>query len=387
MQRIILTLLASWFSMGFTACGSEADSLPPVSPDPPTATLYDWEKNRTELASSTDMVLLYGGGHHRNPYEWTKERLSPYVKYVDTEGTSHWLFDSFLFLEIMDKGEGGANKMFAKGYYLESADQTDWTNLINYYFQSDKGIGALDKCISDASTVLGTPPQKRQIIISIPEPIVYQHPEQTSSSTTYWGKINSRLLNFANTEDRVAACKWFIDQVRARFNEQQYQNVELAGFYWLAEKATDTRSILNEVADYLHNLKYSFNWIPYFGADGYNQWKSFGFDYTYFQPNYFFNEATPQSRLEDACNKAMQYDMNMEIEFDDDALESRGKAYKLKDYMRIFKEKGIWEKKRLAYYQGSYSLLVLKNSSNAADKQLYHDFCKFVISRPIRASH
>lgn len=388
MKRTLLTLLISWIATGFMACENEDLPVPsfpkPEIPELPAEAIYDWEMNRTNILSSTDMVLLYGGGHHRSPYEWDKERLKAYVTYVDTDQKSHWLFDSFLFLEIMDKGEGGANKMFAKGYKLESANQTDWTNLIDYYFQSEKGIGALDRCIGEAKSSMGNPKKKHQIIISIPEPIMYQHPEQATSSSTYWGQINNKTLDFSIVADRIAACQWFIDRVRARFNEKRYENVELAGFYWLAEKATDTRNILNTVANYLSDLKYSFNWIPYYGADGYNQWDSFGFNYAYFQPNYFFSDQTPLSRLEDACSKALQYNMNMELEFDDDALESRGRAYKLRDYMQVFKDRGIWEKKRLAYYQGSNSLLVLKNSSNAADRQLYHDFCKFVITRPIR---
>ncbi|UVV54349.1 DUF4855 domain-containing protein [Bacteroides thetaiotaomicron] len=121
----------------------------------PVVEFYDWEKNRTELLTSTDMVLLYGGGHHRTPYTWDKERVSSYIRYVDTDNQSHWLFDSFLFLEIMDTGTGGANKMFAKGYNLESANQADWTKLIDYYFQSETGIGALDASVKEASAILG----------------------------------------------------------------------------------------------------------------------------------------------------------------------------------------------------------------------------------------
>ena len=119
-----------------------------------------------------------------------------YIRYVDTDNQSHWLFDSFLFLEIMDTGTGGANKMFAKGYNLESANQADWTKLIDYYFQSETGIGALDASVKEASAILGTPRQKRQIVISIPEPIVYQHPEQASSSTSIGGKLITRRLTF-----------------------------------------------------------------------------------------------------------------------------------------------------------------------------------------------
>jgi hypothetical protein len=352
-----------------------------------TTELYDWEKGRTGIISSTDMVLLYGGGHHRNPYEWNKNRIEAYVKYVDTEQNPHWMFDSFLFLEIMDQGETGANKMFANGYGLESANKTDWTNLINYYFQSETGIGALDACIKEAISVLGVPRQKRQIVISIPEPIVYQNPRLSTSSTQYWGMIDGKTLNFLDSNDRIKACQWYIDQVRIKFNEKKYQYIELAGFYWLAEKATDTRTILNTVATYLNKMNYSFNWIPYYGADGYNQWHSLGFNYAYFQPNYFFNEATPDSRLNDACQKALDNNINMEIEFDDNALDSRGKAYRLRNYMSVFKEYGIWEKKRLAYYQGGAALSSLKNATNTADTQLYHEFCSFVISRPIRSSN
>lgn len=389
---IFIFLLCSVCTTLF-ACQEENHTVPVLPPgnkpeiEDPVVEFYDWEENRSDILASTDMVLLYGGGHHRTPYTWDEERLNAYVKYLDTEQNSHWLFDSFLFLEIMDTGEGGANKMFAKGYNQESANQEDWTKLIDYYFQSKTGIGALDACVQKASSVLGAPLQKRRIIISIPEPIVYQHPEQASSSTRYWGKIDNQTLDFSKSADRIKACKWYIDRVRAKFNEKKYQHVELAGFYWLAEKATDTRDILNAVAIYLNKLKYSFNWIPYYSADGYNQWKSLGFNYAYFQPNYFFNESVPDSRLEDACRKALACDMHMELEFDDNALSSRGKAYRLKNYMNAFKEYGIWEKKRLAYYQGSSSLLVLKNSGNKADTELYHEFCKFVISRPIRNSH
>ncbi|KAA6351755.1 hypothetical protein EZS27_000880 [termite gut metagenome] len=374
------------------ACGEDEARPIPTYPgtgdtDDLTTELYDWEKNRKEIIGSTDMVLLYGGGHHRNPHEWDKSRLNPYVKYVDTGGTSHWMFDSFLFLEIMDQGEMGANKMFANGYGLESANKTDWNNLINYYFQSNTGIGALDASIGEAISVLGSPQQKRQIVLCIPEPIVYQHPGQSTSSTKYWGMVDNKTLDFLNPNDRIKACQWYIDQVRAKFNEKKYQHVELAGFYWIAEKATDTRTILNKIATYLNKMNYSFNWIPYYGADGYNQWNSLGFNYAYLQPNYFFNESVPDSRLRDACQQALDNNMNMELEFDDNALASRGKSYRLRNYMDVFKEYRIWEKKRLAYYQGGASLLALKNSGNTADTQLYHEFCTFVISRPIRSSH
>ena len=124
MKRILFILFLCCIGSGLAACQDEDHTVPtlPSGNDPeindPVVEFYDWEKNRTELLTSTDMVLLYGGGHHRTPYTWDKERVSSYIRYVDTDNQSHWLFDSFLFLEIMDTGTGGANKMFAKGYNL-----------------------------------------------------------------------------------------------------------------------------------------------------------------------------------------------------------------------------------------------------------------------------
>jgi hypothetical protein len=371
--------------LGLIGCGNNEPNLiyVPVEDQTEETITYSWEKERTKILNSTDMVLIYGGGHHRTPYRWDMGRLNSYVIYTDKKEQTHYLFDSFLFIEFLDGGSGG-NKIFATGYGTVAATQSDWNDLINYWFEADKQIGALDKCIREASTVLGKPKYKHQIVICIPEPIVHQNPNQMSSTTKYWGEVNGVMLDFSVTEDRVKACKWFINRVRAKFNEMKYQYVDLAGFYWLAEESTHTKEILTPIATYLNGLKYSFNWIPYFAATGYDQWKSYGFNYAYLQPNYFFNASTPYSRLGNACQRADNYDMDLELEFDEDVLAGRGKAGKLRDYMAVFKEKGVWQKKRIAYYQGNEALWALKNSINKDDQELYHDFCNFVVSRSLR---
>ena len=62
--------------------------------------VYDWEKNRKEVLQSTDMVLCYSGASNRAV--WNKDLMSNYVVYKDQQNKKHWLFDSFLFLEILD---------------------------------------------------------------------------------------------------------------------------------------------------------------------------------------------------------------------------------------------------------------------------------------------
>lgn len=380
-------LLISLFC--FSMC-SKGDDL--IIDPPPTEgetededSIYTWESERQAILESTDMVLIYGGGHHRDPYEWNQERISPYVTYVDESGEEHWFFDSFLFLEIMDSGDSGSGTMFATGYGLKSATQREWQRLADYYFQSYTGLGALNRSIEEAVQRIGEPDKKRQVVICIPEPIATANPSESGATSKYWGSLkNGQMLDFSKDADRIAACKWYIDYVREKFDEKQYKNLELAGFYWVAEHSAQSATILDDISEYLNSYKYSLNWIPYYGAQGYNYWKTYGFNYAYYQPNYFFNEATPLSQLENACKLAIQYDMDMELEFDANALAANKRGYRLENYMKVFKEFGIWENKRLAYYEGGGGLLWLKNSIDPEDQKLYHEFCHFVIERPLR---
>ena len=81
MKRSLFILFLCCIGSGLAACQDEDHTVPtlPSENDPeindPVVEFYDWEKNRTELLTSTDMVLLYGGGHHRTPYTWDKERV------------------------------------------------------------------------------------------------------------------------------------------------------------------------------------------------------------------------------------------------------------------------------------------------------------------------
>lgn len=385
-------LCAGMVALLAAACEKPAKEIPTwrFDPEESPSTPVEGDPGRETLPDYTDMVLLYGGGHHRNPYHWNKDIASDYVVWTDPKGQSHWLFDSFLLLEFMDPATGGGSgHTFITGYqyngsYMPSATQKDWQMLADYYFKDGAGIDAIEKAVAQAATTLGAPPSKRKIIIGIPEPIVLENSASGTGTSTYWGEIDGVRLDFSRNTDRVNAVKWYIDTVRKNFYSREWKYVELAGFYWVAEKSTHTSDIISSVAAYLDGLKYTFNWIPYFRAEGFNRWKMYGFNRAYLQPNYFFSEDVPYSRLTEACDLALEYGMGMEVEFDGNAQAGYGRGYRLRDYMTVFKDKGVWEKCRLAYYQGAWAVRWLKTSSHAEDKALYHDFCEFVTTRPVR---
>ncbi len=354
----------------------------------PEENLYEFEKAHKDITAPSDLVLIYGGSAHRQPVDFLESSAIDYVSYKDRSGESHWLFDGMLFLEFMDAGGPYDNKTFVTGYqyngeYLPSADKSYWERLADYYFKEGVNLDAVESAIRKVSSAVGNPPSKRKIIIGIPEPITWEYSNTSSGTTAYWGELDGRTLDFSVNEDRVAACRWYIDRIRANFASKEYEYIDLVGFYWVAERASYTDKVMPEIAEYLNSMNYSFNWIPYYNADGSTAWKSYGFNYAYLQPNYFFNDVD-YSRLTNACNTAELYGMGMEMEFDGNALASNGRGYKLRDYMKAFRENGVWENSILAYYQGSYALKWLKDSDIREDVDLYNDFCEFVITRPVR---
>ena len=349
------------------------------------------EDPRREIVSPTDMVLLYGGNRARTPYTWTSDRLMDYVSYVDREGKWHWLFDGFLLLELKTESKT-RSVCFASGYRswdgepLPSATKADWEKLLDYYFASTSGLSSIETAVEKSVKQLGEPPRKRMVVMSIPEPILRESWSDASSSSVYWGEVDGTQMDFSLTPHRNQACKWFVDSVISRFGKKNFKYLELTGFYWLPEDCGSTSDLIGQVASYVNDMGYSLNWIPYYHAEGYTRWKSFGFNYAYYQPNYFFYDV-PESRVATACTEAAQHGLAMELEFDSDALASVGKGNRLRSYMSAFRKYGAWESQNMAYYQGGWAVRDLKESAVEEDNDLYHDFCEFVITRPIRDSH
>jgi hypothetical protein len=374
-----ISFLALYFSIvmaGLVACSPNQEQ--PAGDEVEDTGSYPWEAGRKSLLPVTDMVLIYGGGEHRN-VTWNKDHFIPYVSYTDRASSEQSLFDGFLFLEFIN-GKQGAPRIFATGYNGEPASKTDWMALVDYYFQPGIAIGALDQCIDEAEQRLKTG-MKRKIVIVLPEPITAgpnsNYPELP---VNYWGEVEGIPLDFTRDNDRITACQWYIDYVRKQFNEANFQHLELAGFYWLAEESLYTRSILSGVAAYLNQWKYSFNWIPYWKTEpDYYEWKSLKFSYAYLQPNYFFNETTPYSRLTEACTVARQYDLDLELEFDDRVFVNKGnRGSRLREYMQAFEANNMLPTKRIAYYQDTDALYQLYHAVNEQDINLFHDFCAFV---------
>ncbi|WP_290541000.1 DUF4855 domain-containing protein [Alistipes sp.] len=372
----------------------------------PASSMYPWESERDGLPTFTDLVLCYGGSHHRIPFRWDKERFAPMVSYTDPDGKEQWLFDAFLFIEFQDTpGSDNRNYAYMTGLLREngfSAGKRQWQELIDYWFQGSSGFEALDQAIAEAAQRLGTPPSKRKVVMTLPDPILHRVFDKKGNgsgdpaSTVYWGELEGRTQDFSNSEHRVAACKWYINEVRRRFDQGKFRNIELAGFYILSEEIAtpdegwdyelkQTDKVIPHVAAYLHSLNESLSWIPYNRAAGYTKWKEMGVDYAYMQPNYFWK---PELSLERFFADIRQHGLNMEFELDENVFNGKAdcEAYRkrFRQYLSEARKQGIYGSRPLSYYQGTNAFYDLSRSQSPEEQALYHEFCQFVINNPMR---
>lgn len=326
------------------------------------------DKTERKYTHPTDMVLIYDGGAHRK-IKKDNDYFAPYVSLEKEEKTHDWLFDGYLFLEITNgKGRG-----FASYYEKQGARKLEWKELVDNYFREGNAIMALNERIEEVKHQVEEGVfKKRKVVLCLPEPI----PNQKD-----WGEYNNKTLDFSRTEDRLTACKWYVDYAEEVFEKSGVENLDLVGFYWIAEEATNSRLLAGGVASYIHRKGYNFYWIPYFFADGYSEWRALSFDQAYYQPNYFFKNTTPMTQLEEACIRAKKNKMSLEMEFDESALKKYGNGSRMKDYILIFEKHEIWETMDVAYYQGDNAFYKLFHSDVEEDNNLYMSLANIIAER------
>lgn len=313
----------------------------------------------------SDLALIYQGGTHR--MAWTRDQLKPYVFRTDAGGFE-WLFDGFLFIEFKDN----IGTEYAEGYGFKPAGKQQWLWLLNRNFEKGKAISALNSLLDSLAQKGKRPVRKRKVVLTIPEPI---------KSNTNWGKINGRRLNFSSNADRIAACKWYIDQALAMWQKSGFKHIELAGFYWVAERDFDAQTVLPAVSAKVKSKGKRFFWIPYYGAKGAGNWKTLGFDVAYQQPNYFFKLNTPRKILTGAIDFARNNQMAVEMEFDKRVITEDGFRKKFSDYLDEFEKAGAISNSPVAYYDGGGAWYEMSLQKNAKVKQLVNRLADIIAER------
>ena len=388
---------------------------------------------RTEILTFADLDLLSGGISDKTPNTWDEYRLKPHVTFTDENGQEQWLHEAFLLIGGEDSNRNMILCIDSGGQ--RSANQEAWTDFADYWLKDGGVVDVLDQTIANAESRIGRPSFRHKVVITMPDPIMLEYFTDKSSSTTYWGKVHDRTLDFSDTADQILAYQWYINYVIESWEKLMPHNVDLAGFYILSEilvakpdgwnyKYKRWDKILPPVSSYLHSMKYGLYWIPYYQADGYDMTEELGIDYAWMQPNKYWDY--PEKKQKKSWNwvfSAMNtYGLGMEIEFEGSHGESGWSQYEegiprtsssiletvrtnndaqgtqkgkpnpqatrnkalLREYMDEFKKAGYYGKARIATYSGTDAMYELATSPDEADRQMYLEYCKFIVENPLR---
>ncbi|MGH8024404.1 MAG: DUF4855 domain-containing protein [Limisphaerales bacterium] len=324
---------------------------------------------QSDPSKPTDLMLIYQGGVQRP--QWTVRRFAPYVTYVDPKtGKEQWLYDGFLFIEFQD----GRGHTYEEHSNLKPANKEQWAWLLRRNFAKNDGVPNLEKAVEAAVARIGRPVRRRQVVLTLPTP----QPAQTD-----WGDLDGRPLDFHKKADRLAACNWYLDAALRQWKELAPKELDLAGFYWVAEQVPSPGEGLPDMARLAHARGKEFFWIPYWQPKSrLADWKSFGFDEAWLQPNYFFHPTLSTRRLQDACDFARAHGMGLEMEFDSRMItdppvfEPRFHAY-----LDAFARNDVQERAAMAWYEGGGALYSLASSKNPKYRGDYDELARFVLKR------
>ena len=196
--------------------------------------------------------------------------------------------------------------------HLEAGNPTkaiDWTTYVDDTFYNNANVDALESAFGKTKAALGDTKSKAGVFFTLLYP---------STEATNFGSLGGRNLNFSKLEDRQYAIKWMIDEQIKRFEQEGYKNLDLVGFYWLEEftAASGDDKLLKYASDYLHSKGLKFIWIPWYKANGYEKWQSYGFDVACMQPNLMWLGYHDPKRVEDSVKLSEKYGLCMEMECD-----------------------------------------------------------------------
>lgn len=324
----------------------------------------------------TDLMLIYDGGEDRLP--WTVDRFKPYV-HREEESKVEWLYDGFLFLDRLAKSGRRLSPITSR----KDATKGDWEDLMDHYFQDGQSISALNQLL-DALAAKGQKPiRKRKVVIALPTPLTGSDASRIIISSA-WGELDGKRMDFNQAEARLKAAQWYVDEVIKRWGRKYYRHLELAGFYWLFERAWKVHHT-QEIGHYINSKGLWFYWIPSW-PQGRSNWQQYGFDFVYQQPNYFFHrKPTPLTRLEEACVFAESCGTSMEMEFNKDLLTKPAFLIYFDEYLRAYEKHQVWEKKPVAYYEGAGAWFDMAESNDPAVGKRFKALGDIVVKRQERA--
>ena len=288
-----------------------------------------------------DALLCYIVDEETGRMPLDKEAFLPSAAYIRDGEIKDFMYDSFIFLPQ-------PNYLYDDRGFKRPFKQKDWLHfLTDEELAPGFNVNALETAVGEAKAALGNRDYRAEVYLSLFYPV---------PAVSDFGEAEGRQLDFSRLADRKAGLKWMVDEAIGRFSKQQYQNLQLGGFYWFTEgmEQEENTELLQYLTDYVRSQGYKTCWCPYFLAPGYDKWRELGFDFAAHQANYFPehhrdwpNRGTAE-RLPMVAETVKQYGLGVGMEMADVEEES---IDIIKEYFEAGATRGFMQTPHI-YYMG-----------------------------------
>lgn len=330
-----------------------------------------------QTAGIHDEVLIYTGEWQYQPSDWisfTKEDFKPYVSYVDSGmNRKDYMFDGFLFMPyapLMD----GANYGPTTG---KPTNKAHFEKFLDRLFRNDYELGALNEAVKEAKADLLRKNYEAKVVIAIPYPRTDQSDFGDVDGDGVSENLNAKEVGEAAAlQNRLKVTKWFVDEVYRRWNAENYSDLSLVSFYWYNEYiahqlSTLDHELVKQTGDYVRSKGATFQWIPYYFARGWNDWKDNGFDSAVMQPNYMFHANATADRVDTIAQAAYDNGMGVEIEMNDAVLTDANLRARYYAYLDAGVTHNYMKKSYSAFYQQVKTLWKAAQSQVPEAREVY----------------
>lgn len=311
-----------------------------------------------------------------------------------------WFYDSFLVLGcnapsgnyLLNDINLGTSMSGEGDFYAVPASnpgtKRDWGETIEGMFAPGGFVPGLNQSIVEHKARLGDPPHKRNFVMMIP----YPHPNQTFFHREHfkqpWENFSVVGQNLMQaTQQRLNACKWFVDETIARWEKEKPSDLSLLGFYWLYESLhyswdVDDHWLLKELYKHIRARGYRFFWIPFYSSFNVHllsDYRGFYFDGAFLQPNYMFyqNITGVGKAAEEARARNAGIEMEYYLALQEDTRVGREKHKRLRDYLNGGIDHGYMTESACAYFMGFRDLARMATHENPIEREFYHDLYHF----------
>lgn len=310
-----------------------------------------------------DLLLIFTGDQTEIKTLDSDDFL-PLVTYVNSEGkVAGHMFDTIQFMP----------------YTGMPCSQASWAAYLDDLFTPGRQLPALEAAMIKSGFIT-----KEKVVLSLP------YPDYMQSDFGDLGRMGEPLSLIpdpnnrqANIRNRVAAVQWYYDEMMQRWNNAGFEHLELAGIYWYKEsmdpKIDGEVELLQSIARMVKAKGQNFIWIPYYGANGVENWRSYGFTHVFLQPNYYATQDPPGDRMDQAAALARKYNTGIELELDNRVLSTRYYYDLFYSELNKAHEQGLDGNIPNAYYVGfAQTLLDTVKSEVPQIRKVYDDLYRWI---------